>query len=171
MLKLTNKNTENLISPKNFLMLNKTTKIFNFDKKMSQPDIICETQTAAIAVTNEASDHLTDHHHHQNNNFSNMVTTTYTQYGILVRNDRFEDVTDTASAPLSIIQPDIHDIAEALERHKNLSKEYDDIHDHLSNVDNDVIDEDTNEINHNEDMVLKSADCQSLVMHSIDDGK
>ncbi|XP_046801298.1 transcriptional regulator CRZ1 isoform X2 [Lucilia cuprina] len=145
-------------------MLNKTTKLLNFDKKMSQPDIICETQGAAIAVTNEANDHLTDHLH--NNNFSNLVTTTYTQYGILVRNDQFDDV---ASAPLSIIQPDIHDIAEALERHKHLTKEYDDIQEHLTSVDNDGIDEDANELHHNEDMSLKTADCQSLVMHSIDD--
>ncbi|XP_037811950.1 transcription factor Sp3 isoform X2 [Lucilia sericata] len=145
-------------------MLNKTTKLLNFDKKMSQPDIICETQGAAIAVTNEANDHLTDHLH--NNNFSNLVTTTYTQYGILVRNDQFDDV---ASAPLSIIQPDIHDIAEALERHKHLTKEYDDIQEHLTRVDNDGIDEDGNELHHNEEMSLKTANCQSLVMHSIDD--
>ncbi|XP_065370792.1 transcription factor Sp2-like [Calliphora vicina] len=123
-------------------MLNKTTKIFNFVKNISQPDIKCETQGGAIAVTKQANDHLTDHH---NNNFSNLVMTTYTQYGILVRNDQFEDVADVAAASLSIIQP-IHDIA-----------------------DNDGIDEDPNEVHHNEDMCIKSSDCQSLVMHSIDD--
>ena len=142
------------------LMLSKTTNVLKFDKKMSQPDIICETQGTPIALTND--DQLSDHH----NNFSNLVTMTYTQYGILVRNDQFEEVGDAAAAPLSIIQPDIADI----ERHKRLTKAYE-IQEHLSNVDNDCIDEDANEMHNNEDIGLKPADCQSLVMHSIDDGK
>ncbi|TMW46639.1 hypothetical protein DOY81_008279 [Sarcophaga bullata] len=136
----------------------KTTNVLKFDKKMSQPDIICETQGTPIALTND--DQLSDHH----NNFSNLVTTTYTQYGILVRNDQFEEVGDAAAAPLSIIQPDIADI----ERHKRLTKEYE-IQKHLLNVNNDCIEEDANEVHNNEDIGLKPADCQNLVMHSIDD--
>ena len=139
-------------------MLSKTINVLKFGKKMSQPDI-CETQGTHTALTND--DQVSDHH----NNFSSLVTTTYTQYGILVRNDQFEEVGDAAAAPLSI-QPDIADI----ERHKRLTKEYE-MQEHLLNVDNDCIDEDANEVHDNEDIGLKPADCQNLVMHSIDDGK
>ncbi|KAM7341337.1 pleiohomeotic isoform 1-T2 [Cochliomyia hominivorax] len=149
-------------------MLNKTTKVMKFDRKMSQPDIICETTRATIAVTNDANDHLADRNHHYNN-VPNLVTTTYTQYGILVRNDHFEDVADVATAPLSIIQPDIHDISEALDRQKHLTKEYDNFQGNTPSLENDDIDEDTNEVHHNHDMGLKSTECQSLVMQSIDD--
>lgn len=133
---------------------------------MSQPDFICETPGSAITVTSEANDHLTDRNHH-NDNFSNLVTTTYTQYGILVRNDPFEDAGDS-TAHLSIFQPDINDIAEVLERHKHLTKDYDNYQGHLTNTDNN---EDTTEVNDREDMSLKSPECHGLAMHAIDDGK
>lgn len=137
-------------------MLSKTTNVVNSYKKMLQPDIICETQGTTIALSND--DQLSDHP----NNFSNLVTTTYTQYGILVRNDQFEEVGEVAAAPLSIIQPDIADI----ERHKRLTMQ-----NHLSNLDNDCIEKDANEVHNNGTVGLQSTDCQSLVMHSIDDGK
>uniref|UniRef100_A0A1A9WQC2 C2H2-type domain-containing protein n=1 Tax=Glossina brevipalpis TaxID=37001 RepID=A0A1A9WQC2_9MUSC len=57
---------------------------------MSRSDIICEAQTT------ELNEQIVDQ-----NSFANMVSASYTQYGILVRNDQYDDVVNGAALAMT----------------------------------------------------------------------